>query len=318
MPRAAIVGNTTWGNTLGALLSNNGVTVTLWTRSESEAEQLNQEKHSYTSTDDIAEAVGDADLLILAVPSQKLRENINRVKHHLSRGTILMSAAKGLETESGKRMSQIIEEEVAPSLRKKICVLSGPNLAREISQGLPAASVIAAQDTAVARKAKKLLQSPRFLIFTTDDVIGVELSGALKNIAALGAGVIDGLKLGDNAKAAFIALNWNEAVSLGITLGARSETFYGVAGLGDLIATCASTLSRNHYVGYKLAEGYSLAEISASMPQIAEGVTTTMAVHRLNQKLGIKAPLTELVYRILFEGLSPAKMATRLRKLIES
>ena len=317
MPRAAIVGNTTWGNTLGALLSNNGVTVTLWTRSESEAERLNQEKHSYTSTDNIAEAAGDADLLILAVPSQKLRENINQVKRHLSRGTILMSAAKGLETESGKRMSQIIEEEVAPSHKKQICVLSGPNLAREISQGLPAASVIAAQDAAVARKAKKLLQSPQFLIFTTDDVIGVELSGALKNIAALGAGVIDGLKLGDNAKAAFIALNWNEAVFLGITLGARSDTFYGVAGLGDLIATCASTLSRNHYVGYKLAEGYSLAEISATMPQVAEGVTTTMAVHQLNKKLGIKAPLTELVYRILFEGLPPAEMAASLMKLIE-
>jgi len=316
MPKAAIVGNTTWGNTLGALLGNNGVTVTLWTRSEGEAERLNQEKHSYTSTDDIAEAVGDADLLILAVPSQKLRENINQVKHHLSRSTILMSAAKGLETESGKRMSQIIEEEVAPSLRKKICVLSGPNLASEISQGLPAASVIAAQDTAVARKAKRLLQSPQFLVFTTDDVIGVELSGALKNIAAVGAGIIDGLKLGDNAKAAFITLNWNEAVSLGITLGARSETFYGVAGLGDLIATCSSTLSRNHYVGCKLAEGHSLAEISASMPQIAEGVATTMAVHQLNQKLGLKAPLTEFIYQILFEGLPPREMAASLMKLI--
>lgn len=303
---------------MGALLSNNGVTVTLWTRSESEAERLNQEKHSYTSTDDIAEAVGDADLLILAVPSQKLRENINQVKHHLSRATILMSAAKGLETESGKRMSQIIEEEVAPSLRKQICVLSGPNLAKEISQGLPAASVIAAQDAAIARKAKKLLQSPQFRIFTTDDVIGVELSGALKNIAALGAGVIDGLKLGDNAKAAFIALNWNEAVSLGITLGARSDTFYGLAGLGDLIATCASTLSRNHYVGYKLAEGHSLVEISASMPQIAEGVTTTMAAHQLNKKLGIKAPITELIYRILFESLPPTEMTASLGKLIES
>jgi glycerol-3-phosphate dehydrogenase (NAD(P)+) len=318
MPKAAIIGNTTWGNTLGALLSNNGVTATLWTRSESEAERLNQENHSYTSTDDIAEAVRDADLLILAVPSQKLRENINQVKHHLGSATILMSAAKGLETDSGKRMSQIIEEEVAPSLKRQICVLSGPNLAREISQGLPAVSVIAAQDAAVARKAKSLLQSPRFLIFTTDDVIGVELSGALKNIAALGAGVIDGLKLGDNAKAAFIALNWNEAVSLGVTLGARCDTFYGLAGLGDLIATCASTLSRNHYVGYQLAEGRSLAEISASMPQIAEGVTTTRAVHQLNKKLGIKAPVTELVYRILFESLPPLEMATSLGKLISS
>ena len=318
MPKAAIIGNTTWGNTLEALLSNNGVTATLWTRSESEAERLNQENHSYTSTDDIAEAVRDADLLILAVPSQKLRENINQVKHHLGSATILMSAAKGLETDSGKRMSQIIEEEVAPSLKRQICVLSGPNLAREISQGLPAVSVIAAQDAAVARKAKSLLQSPRFHIFTTDDVIGVELSGALKNIAALGAGVIDGLKLGDNAKAAFIALNWNEAVSLGVTLGARCDTFYGLAGLGDLIATCASTLSRNHYVGYQLAEGRSLAEISASMPQIAEGVTTTRAVHQLNKKLGIKAPVTELVYRILFESLPSMEMATSLGKLISS
>lgn len=315
MPKATIIGNTTWGNTLGTLLSNNGVTVTLWARSEGEAEQLNHEKHSYASTSDIAEATDGTELVILAVPSQKFRENITHIKHHLNNRTILMSAAKGLEVDSGKRMSQIIEEEV-PLLKKQICVLSGPNLAKEIAQGLPAASVIAAQDIIIAKKAKGLLRSPRFFIFTTDDVAGVELSGALKNITALGAGMIDGLGLGDNAKAAFVALSWNEVVSLGLALGAKKDTFYGLAGLGDLIATCVSTLSRNHYVGYHLAQGRSLAEISTSMPQVAEGVTTTLAVHQLTKKLSLEAPIAEIIHDILFQNKPATELIASFSKII--
>jgi len=316
MPKATIIGNTTWGNTLGTLLSNNGVTVTLWARSEGEAEQLNHEKHSYASTSDIAEATDGTELVILAVPSQKFRENITHIKHHLDNRTILMSAAKGLEVDSGKRMSQIIEEEVPP-LKKQICVLSGPNLAKEIAQGLPAASVLAAQDIIIAEKAKDLLRSPRFLIFTTDDVVGVELSGALKNIIALGAGMIDGLGLGDNAKAAFVALSWNEVISLGLALGAKKDTFYGLAGLGDLIATCASTLSRNHYVGYQLAKGRSLAEISTSMPQVAEGVTTTLAVHQLTEKLSLEAPIAEVIHDILFQNKPATELIASFSKIIK-
>ena len=316
MAKATIIGNTTWGNTLGTLLSNNGVTVTLWARSEGEAEQLNHEKHSYASTSDIAEATDGTELVILAVPSQKFRENITHIKHHLNNRTILMSAAKGLEVDSGKRMSQIIEEEVPP-LKKQICVLSGPNLAKEIAQGLPAASVLAAQDIITAKKAKDLLRSPRFLIFTTDDVVGVELSGALKNIIALGAGMIDGLGLGDNAKAAFVALSWNEVVSLGLALGAKKDTFYGLAGLGDLIATCASTLSRNHYVGYHLAQGRSLAEISTSMPQVAEGVTTTLAVHQLTKKLSLEAPIAEIIHDILFQNKPATELIASFSKAIK-
>jgi glycerol-3-phosphate dehydrogenase (NAD(P)+) len=316
MPKATIIGNTTWGNTLGTLLSNNGVTVTLWARSEGEAEQLNHEKHSYASTSDIAEATDGTELVILAVPSQKFRENITHIKHHLNTSTILMSAAKGLEVDSGKRMSQIIEEEVPP-LKKQICVLSGPNLAKEIAQGLPAASVLAAQDIITAKKAKDLLRSPRFLIFTTDDVAGVELSGALKNIIALGAGMIDGLGLGDNAKAAFVALSWNEVVSLGLALGAKKDTFYGLAGLGDLIATCASTLSRNHYVGYHLAQGCSLTEISTSMPQVAEGVTTTLAVHQLTRKLSLEAPIAEIIHDILFQNKPATELIASFSKIIK-
>lgn len=318
MPKATIIGNTTWGNTLGTLLSGKGITVKLWARSEAEAEELNQGRHSYSFTSCIEEAVDGADLVIWAVPSQKLRENVSQFKDYLTSSMILISAAKGLEMNSGKRMSQVITEEIALALGQQICVLSGPNLAREIAQGLPAASIIAAENIAVAERAQRLMDSPKFLLFTTDDVIGVELGGALKNVIALGAGVIDGLGLGDNAKAAFITWGWAEAVSLGVTLGAKASTFYGLAGLGDLIATCSSTLSRNHHVGYELAKGRALSEILASMSQVAEGVTTTMAVHQLAKNHGLKLPITNLIYEILFEGLPLSQAVIKLRELAGS
>lgn len=318
MPKVTIIGNTSWGNTLGVLLSDKGAAVKLWTRSEVEAEELNQGRRSYSSTSHMGEALSGADLAIWAVPSQKLRENISQAKNYLTNSMLLMSAAKGLEVNSGKRMSQVLAEEIAPALRGQICVLSGPNLAVEIAQGLSAASVIAAQDIALAERAWELMESPKFFLSTSDDVIGVELSGALKNIIALGAGMIDGLGLGDNAKGAFIAWGWAEVVSLGVTLGARAGTFYGLAGLGDLIATCSSTLSRNHYVGYELAKGRSLSEISASMPYVAEGVATTMAAHQLAKNQGLKLPIINLIYGILFEGLSPSRASIEFRELAAS
>jgi glycerol-3-phosphate dehydrogenase (NAD(P)+) len=313
--KVTIIGNTSWGNTLGVLLSDKGAAVKLWTRSEAEAKELNQGRRSYSSTSHIGEALKEAVLVIWVVPSQKLRENVSQAKDYLTNSMLLMSAAKGLEVNSGKRMSQVLAEEIAPSLRGRICVLSGPNLAVEIAQGLSAASVIAAQDVALAKRARELMESPKFFISTSDDVIGVELSGALKNIIALGAGMIDGLGLGDNAKGAFITWGWSEVVSLGVTLGARVGTFYGLAGLGDLIATCSSTLSRNHYVGYELAKGRSLSEISASMPHVAEGVATTRAAHKLAKTQGLKLPIINLIYRILFKGLSPSQALFEFREL---
>ena len=301
MPKVTIIGNTSWGNTLAALLSDKGIAVKLWARNEAELEELNQKAHSYSSTDCIAEAIKGADLVIWAVPSQRLRQNVDYAKPYLINSMLLMSAAKGLEISSGKRMSQVMAEEVAPALSQQICVLSGPNLAREIAQGLPAASVIAARDIAIAERARELMNSPKFFLSTSDEVVGVELGGSLKNIVALGAGMVDGLSLGDNAKAAFITQSWAELVSLGVALGAKASTFYGLAGLGDLIATCASTLSRNHYVGYELAKGRSLKEIAASMSQVAEGVHTTMAAHQLAHKLNLETPIANLIYRVLFE-----------------
>jgi glycerol-3-phosphate dehydrogenase (NAD(P)+) len=315
MPKVTIIGNTSWGNTLGVLLSDKGAAVRLWARSEAEAKELNQEHRSYSSTSHIGEALNGADLAIWAVPSQKLRENVNQAKNYLTNSMLLMSAAKGLEVDSGKRMSQVLAEEIDPSLGKQICVLSGPNLAKEVAQGLPAAAVIAAPNIALAERARELMESPKFFLSASDDVIGVELGGALKNIIALGAGMIDGLGLGDNAKGAFIAWGWTEVVYLGVTLGARADTFYGPAGLGDLIATCSSTLSRNHYVGYELTKGRSLSEISASMPNVAEGVATTAAVRQLATNQGLNLPIINLIYGILFEGLSPSRALIDFEKL---
>jgi len=315
MPKVTIIGNTSWGNTLGALLGDKGITVSLWTRSKDEAEELNLGQRSYFSTSDIREALNGADLAIWAVPSQKLRENISQARDYLTDSMLLMSAAKGLEQSSGKRMSQVLAEEVKPSLRRQICVLSGPNLAAEIAQGLPAASVIAAQNMAVAEEARKLMESPQFMTFLDDDIIGVELSGALKNIIALGAGMIDGLGLGDNAKGAFIAWGWAEVVSLGVALGAKAGTFYGLAGLGDLITTCSSTLSRNHYVGYELAKGRPLSKILASMPHVAEGIATTAAARLLAKKQKLKLPIINLIYSILFEDLPVTRALFKFKRL---
>jgi glycerol-3-phosphate dehydrogenase (NAD(P)+) len=316
--KVTIIGNTSWGNTLGALLSGRGAAVKLWTRSEAEAEQLNQGRRSYSYTSQIGEALRGADLAIWVVPSQRFRENVGQAKDYLTNSMLLMSAAKGLEVDSGKRMSQVLAEEIAPSLRGQICVLSGPNLAGEIARGLPAGSVIAAQDIALAEKARKLMESPKFVLSTSDDVVGVELGGALKNIIALGAGMMDGLGLGDNAKGAFIAWGWTEVVSLGMTLGARAGTFYGLAGLGDLITTCASTLSRNHYVGYELAKGRSLSDISASMKYVAEGVATTAAAYRLAKDHGLRLSIMSLIHGVLFEGLPPSRALSGFTELAAS
>ena len=318
MSKATIIGNTTWGNTLAALLSSKGVVVKLWARSEAEAEGLNSKSHNYSSTSSIEEALEGSGLVIWVVPSQKLRQNVTLASSYLTRSMLLVSAAKGLEVGSGKRMSQVMAEEIAPALRRQVCVLSGPNLAKEITQGLPAASVVAAQDINIAERARDLISSPEFMVFATDDIVGAELGGALKNIVALGAGMMDGLNLGDNAKAAFITWSWSEVVSLGVTLGAKASTFYGLSGLGDLIATCAGNLSRNHYVGYQLAKGRQLKEITASMSQVTEGVSAARALHQLIQKSNVETPIINLIYQVLFENLPANEALPHFSKLVPS
>jgi len=320
MPKIAIVGTTAWGKTLGVVLSHEESEVRLWARTQQEAAELKQAGPNpellpgavfppqLSVTSSLDEALTDAQVAIMAVPSQTMRRNIGLVRDHLGESVLVVSAGKGLELGSCKRMSQVIAEEIAPHLRSNICVLSGPNLSREILRHLPAATVVAAEDEAVAQKAQRLLTTPNFCVYTNTDVIGVELGGALKNIIALGAGMVDGLGYGDNAKAAFVTRGLIEMTALGLALGANPLTFAGLAGVGDVIATCSSSLSRNHYVGVELTKGRSLEEITDSMTGVAEGVNTTVAVRGLAQQRGLEMPIMERIYQVLFEGADPSQV----------
>ncbi len=320
MPKIAIVGTTSWGTALGMVLARNEVDVSLWARTEEEAEKVRKRGPDPANTPDAkfppcfsitsspADAVSRAKAVLLVVPSQTMRRNIKIFAPYLKRGTLIVSAAKGLEIGSNKRMSQVIADEIEPRLNPYICALSGPNLSREVLKEQPAATVIAAAEERMAKEAQKLFTTPNFCVYTNTDIIGVELGGALKNIVALAAGMLDGLGAGDNAKAALITRGLTEMTALGVALGASPLTFSGLTGMGDLIATCASTLSRNHFVGVELAKGRPLEEITGSMTGVAEGVTTTVAAWSMAQHLGIEMPITERIHQVLYEGIEPKQV----------
>jgi len=318
--RVAIIGSTTWGTTLGIILARTGIPVSILTRTSSEASDLNSHREHrrflpsvtfprlLVASGDAAETVGEAKLAIIAVPSDRLRHNLKQIKDILSPDTVVLNVAKGLELPHGKRMSQIMEEELPRALHSGICVLSGPNLAKEIAGGKPASTVVAGRNSDKLAEVQKILMSPTFRVYTSRDVVGVELGGALKNIIALGAGFADGLEIGDNGKAAFITRGLAEITRLGVAAGAQPMTFAGLAGLGDILATCASRLSRNRHVGEQLARGKSWSEICASMDNVAEGVITTGAALKLAQELNVEMPIAQVTQRVLFQGL-PAKDA---------
>jgi glycerol-3-phosphate dehydrogenase (NAD(P)+) len=258
------------------------------------------------------EAFGHAGLVIFAVPSKSLRTNVQRIRDALSREAVIISATKGLEVSTGLRMSQVLQQEFPEPFRSRICVLSGPNLSEEIARGQPASTVAASEDSRLAVMAQEALMTPRFRVYTSSDVLGVELAGALKNIIALGAGIGDGLGYGNNSKAAFISRGLVEITRLGVSAGANPLTFAGLAGMGDLITTAASPLSRNRYVGEQLARGQPLQEILSSMHNVAEGVDTTAAAVKMAEELGVEMPITQAAYRVLFEGLDPQQAVAEL------
>jgi glycerol-3-phosphate dehydrogenase (NAD(P)+) len=322
MPKIAVIGTTSWGITLSLIMAKKGQRVTLWARTAEEAQELKQSDlhfcghHKYEVppgkipfgldvTSDPAEAMDKAHAAILPVTSQTMRQNIRIIKDYLSSSTLIASATKGFEVATSLRMSQVIAQEIDPKLHRNICVISGPNLAREILLSLPAATIVAAEDPDISRMMQRFLTTPNLCVFTHNDLIGVELGGALKNIIALGAGMADGLGYGDNAKAAFMTRGLTEISALGVALGANPLTFSGLAGLGDVITTCASTLSRNHYFGVELAKGRSTEEILQSMTEMAEGVSTTKVAWDLARRRGLEMPITEKIYRVLYEGLNP-------------
>lgn len=314
MERVAIIGTTSWGTTLGVMLARRAIPVRLWARSAEEASALNAAQENakllpgihfpphLIVTPVLQEALDNAWLVILAVPSQSMRWNLRQTIPSLDSSSVLLSASKGLEMETRKRMSQVMLEELPSRFHPNVCVLSGPNLALEVARGLLSTTVVASPDAKVAERVQQLMMGPNFRVYTNTDVIGVELGGALKNIIALGAGMGDGLGYGDNAKAAFMTRGLAEITRLGVAMGANPLTFSGLAGLGDLIATCASRYSRNRYVGEEMAKGRSLESIRSSMSHVAEGVPTAAAAYAIAQEMGVDMPITQGMYRVLFQG----------------
>ena len=317
-PAVAVVGTTTWGTTLALLLARRGLDVRLLARTEDEAGALDAAREhsrrlpgqpfppSLGVTADWEAGLAGAAAALFVTPSHTLRANAGRAAPHVGRGTVVVSATKGLERGSFKRMSELLAEEL-PNGGARLCVLSGPNLAREVVRGLPTSAVVASADEDAAVEAQALLSSPTFRVYTNTDVVGTEMGGALKNIIALGAGMCDGAGLGDNAKAAFITRGLAEIMRLGVAAGAQPATFAGNAGIGDLLATCYSSLSRNYRVGLALAGGATLDEAVAALGgEVTEGVTTTPAALEMARALGVAMPITEMTSRILFDGASLA------------
>jgi glycerol-3-phosphate dehydrogenase (NAD(P)+) len=310
----AVVGTGAWGTTLAAMLARAGRQVSLWTRSAEEAVNLRASRENkrflpgvilpenLIITASLEQALDSCAMLLLVVPAQTMRENARRVAPHVGRDTIVLSGAKGLEKETGLRMSEVIAEELGREVHESICALSGPNLSREIAAGLPSGTVIASMRDEAADFAQEMIMTPRFRVYTHDDLIGVELAGALKNIIALGAGAADELGYGENAKAIFMTRGLAEITRLGVAAGANPLTFSGLAGVGDLICTCASRHSRNHYVGEELAKGRSLEAVKRSMRMVAEGVNTTGAAMKLARSYGVEMPITEQIHEVLFAG----------------
>lgn len=321
----AIIGAGSWGTALSIVLGQAGWRINLWARRAKIADAIERTRQnpeylsdyplpgSAAATAEMSRAVAGADLIIAAVPSQGMRSVCERLALHIQPDVGVVTAAKGLEQQTGSRMSEVVADCLGPNREGKIAALSGPNLAPEIAAGNASATVAACPDAAFAARVQAALGTPRFRVYTNPDLLGVELGGALKNVIAIGAGVSDGLGFGDNSKAALITRGLAEITRLGVALGARAETFRGLSGIGDLVATCAGAKSRNHFVGCKLAQGRPLHAILAEMaPQIAEGIETTRAALRLAAQVGIEMPITAAVHEVLFEGLAPLEAVKSL------
>jgi glycerol-3-phosphate dehydrogenase (NAD(P)+) len=315
-----VIGAGSWGTTLADLLAKKGHAVTLWAYepelvSEMAATGINSIflpgvplSPRLKFTNSLREAVAGKGLLLFVVPSQVVRIVVREALPHLPGDAVIVSASKGIELDTLMTVSQLYEELIPPALFRRFSVLSGPSFAREVAQEMPTAVVAAAAEAEVARRVQEIFTTPYFRVYTNTDIMGVELGGAIKNVIALAAGISDGLGFGNNTRAALITRGLAEMARLGRAMGARSETFAGLAGMGDLVLTCTGDLSRNRTVGIKLGKGMSLAEILAEMRMVAEGVKTAESARNLAARLGVDMPITEKVYSVLYKE-KPAREA---------
>jgi glycerol-3-phosphate dehydrogenase (NAD(P)+) len=314
--RIAVIGAGGWGTALSMIWANRGRAVLLWGNDALRIEEIKKTRensvylpgailpNSIGLTSQLQDC-GDADLIVFVTPSTALREVAHKFQPFVSnRDAVFLSCVKGLEHGTGKRMSEILAE-IYPG--HAVAVLSGPNLAIEVSRELPTATVLACTNSAVAADLQNLLGTPRFRIYTGEDLVGIELGGALKNIFAIAAGAGDGLGLGDNSKAALVTRSLAEMIRLGTQMGADARTFYGLSGAGDLIATCFSRHSRNRRVGEEIGHGRSVKQITYAMQTVAEGVPTAKSAYECARKLGVDVPIIEQVHALIYEKKSAAQ-----------
>ena len=320
----ALLGGGSWGTALSVLLSQNGNSVKLYERTPETAEEMARTRENKIRLEgvvidpdvfissDLDAVLDENEMIVFAVPSHSLREVARRLSGIDLEGKIAISVVKGIENDMLKRMSEVLEEELAPSGLEDIVALSGPSHAEEVVRCIPTTVVAASKRIQAAQAVQGIFMSPSFRVYTNSDLLGVELGGALKNIIALASGMCDGLGFGDNTKGALISRGLLEIVRLGTAMGADAATFYGLSGIGDIVTTCASRHSRNRYVGEQVGKGRKLKDVLSEMTMVAEGVKTTKSALQLSQKFEVEMPITEQVHSVLFQDKDPKDAVSQL------
>jgi len=322
--KIGVVGAGSWGTALADLLARKGFAVDLWVFEPEVCRQIAEQRENrlflpgfalsenLRPSDDIAGVVAEKDLVLIVVPSHVVRETALQMAPCLGPGTTLVSASKGIENGTQLTMSSVLYETLPGLDENRLAVLSGPSFAKEVAHDVPTLVTVASKNRATAGFVQQVFATPVFRVYTGDDVIGVELGGAVKNVIAIASGIIDGLGLGLNTRAALITRGLAEIQRLGLTLGGNPHTFAGLAGAGDLILTCTGSLSRNYTVGRKIGSGMTLEQILSEMHMVAEGVKTTRSVYNLSCRLGVEMPISHSVYHVLYDNEDPGKAVTRL------
>ncbi|MFO7931240.1 MAG: NAD(P)H-dependent glycerol-3-phosphate dehydrogenase [Desulfosalsimonas sp.] len=321
--KIGVIGAGSWGTAIAAMLGAKGYRPDLWAYEKEVCQSIDRDRENNVFlpgirlseniqvSDDLGRVAADKDLVVMVVPSHVMREVAGRAAGSIENRTVLVSAAKGIENSSHLTMTGVLSE-VMPKHRDRLAVLSGPSFAGEVARENPTVVTAAAQDPELAAYVQQVFATQYFRVYTNPDVIGVELGGAVKNVIAIASGIVDGLGLGLNSRAALITRGLTEIRRLGIRLGANPHTFAGLSGVGDLVLTCTGSLSRNHTVGKMIGEGKSLDEILSSMAMVAEGVRTAKSVRNMAKKLDIEMPIADSVYALLYEGLKPGEAVHQL------
>ena len=322
--KIGVVGAGSWGTAIADLLGGKGFSIDLWAYEQEVVDQIKNDRENkiflpgfrlsdyITASDDLQAVVSDKNLVVVVVPSHVMRETSQKMAAYLSEKTVLVSASKGIENKTHLTMSGVIREGIPQIADHRLAVISGPSFANEVVRRFPTVVTAASTDAKTANLVQHIFATTYFRVYTSDDVLGTELGGSVKNVIAIAAGIVDGLGLGLNTRAALITRGMTEIRRLGVHLGANPRTFTGLAGFGDLILTCTGTLSRNHTVGKKIGEGRKLNDILAEMRMVAEGVKTAKSVYNLSRNCGVEMPICHEIYRILYEELSPKEAVYNL------